>query len=115
MEKIRAPRLVTVAIMTTITIIFWVFFGVYSVLTTKPPVDVPPEILEPISPELNTEALGKIEQRVFFEEGEIEELVVKVTPKPSPSPTPFFEALPEEETESQATESVTATPSGQTE
>ena len=108
MRKIKAPRLVTVAIMTTITIIFWVFFEVYEVLTTDPPVKVPPEILEPISATLDTEALSKIEQRVFFEEREIAELSVQITPAPLPIPVP--ESLVEEETETEATESAVATP-----
>lgn len=115
MTKVRAPRLVTVAIMTTITIIFWVFFGVYNVLVSKPPVDVPPEILEPLDPTLDTEALGQIEQRVFFEEDEIEKFAAQTTPAQISTLTPTPTEVPIEESESQATESATATPSAETE
>jgi hypothetical protein len=96
--------------MTTITIIFWVFFGVYSVLVTKPPLNVPAEILDPVSATLDSQTLGRIEQRVFFEEVEIESLVVQTTPTPLPTPTAETTT---EEAESQATESATATPSAE--
>jgi len=107
MKKPKAPRILTVAIFTTITIIFWVFFSVYRVLTTKPLVKVPPELLEPITPNLDTGALGKLEKRVFFEEGET------VVPAPiSPTPSPSEKTAPEEVTEStETTPEATESPS----
>ncbi len=56
--------------MTTTTIILWIFFEVYRVLTTNPQIDISSEILKPISPELDTKVLAQIEQRVYFERGE---------------------------------------------
>lgn len=70
MKKPRAPKLVTVAITTTITIVFWVFFTLYQILTKSPPPSVDPKLLEPISPTLETEVLGTLTKRVYFEEGE---------------------------------------------
>lgn len=69
MKKPKAPRLVTVAITTTITVIFWIFFTLYQVLTTKPPSSVAPELLAPIDPTLDTNSLSELKNRVYFEEG----------------------------------------------
>lgn len=67
MKKPPAPRLVTVAIFTTITVIFWIFYGVYEVLTKEQDIKVPPELLETIEPNLDTNSLETIEKRVYFE------------------------------------------------
>lgn len=72
MRKPKAPRLVTVAIFTTITIVFWVFLSLYRVLTTASAPNIPDEILAPISPNLDTNALKSLPNRVFFEEGEVQ-------------------------------------------
>jgi len=88
MRKPKAPRSVTVAIFTTITIIFWVFLSLYRVLTTKPDAEVPPEILAPINPSLDTETLRILSNRVFFEESE----VIVPTPLAPEVPTLLEEA-----------------------
>lgn len=74
MKKPKAPRLVTVAIFTTITIIFWVFFSLYSVLTSKPEVNVDPKLLEPINPTFDTKALNALDGRIFIEEGDVNQV-----------------------------------------
>jgi hypothetical protein len=68
--KRRLPIQVILAIMTTATIVVWVGFGVYQVLTSKPDPNVPEAILEPIKPELETETLAEIDQRLYFKKGE---------------------------------------------
>lgn len=70
MRKPKPPRLVTVAIFTTVTIVFWIFYSVYQILTTDAPVNVSPELLEPISPELDFDALNQVGDRRYFEEGQ---------------------------------------------
>jgi hypothetical protein len=72
MYKPKPPRLVTIAVITTITVIFWVFFGLYQILTKKADVDVPQVLLEEINPTLDTTALNQIQNRLFFEEGQVE-------------------------------------------
>lgn len=67
--KKRLPSPVILAIMTTITTVSWVGFSVYRTLTKKPLPNVPVEILEPISPELDTNTLAQIAERVYFERG----------------------------------------------
>jgi len=92
MKKPKAPKLVTIAITTTITVIFWIFFTLYQVLTTKPSPSVEPELLEPIDPTLNIDILDKINDKGFFEEGSFtpiqliivpnqEEVIPEITPE----------------------------------
>lgn len=111
MRKPKAPRLVTLAIITTVTIISWIFFEVYRVFITTPSVDVPEELLKPVDPSFNASSLQNIEKRIFFEEDEIPEtLVPTATPQELTStPTPVEIATPEE------TPTPTATPSAETE
>ncbi|MCH7640896.1 hypothetical protein IID22_01685 [Patescibacteria group bacterium] len=102
MRKPKPPRLVTIAILTTLTIILWIFFGVYRILTSKPPTVVPEDLLAPIDATLDKEALENIEARVFFEEDEIPETLEvtilteipteeEITPSATPSAEPIEE------------------------
>ncbi len=76
-KKPKPPSIVTLAVMTTITVVFWVFFSVYRVYMTKVPTNVSPEILKPISATLDPAALAQISQKVYFERGDVEEFLVK--------------------------------------
>lgn len=90
MKKPPAPRLVTVAIFTTITVIFWIFFSVYTILTQTPDIKVPPELLEPIDPTLDIESLQDISRRVHFEESDIvSPVIIILTPTPQPESSPI--------------------------
>lgn len=89
MKKPKAPRLVTMAIITTMTIIFWIFFTVYRIFTSTPPAHVPEELMAPITPALKIEVLENIENRLFIEEGDIPDIFeTEITPTPSPVETP---------------------------
>lgn len=76
MKKPKAPRLVTVAIFTTITLIFWVFVSLYNIIISEPDINVDPELFEPLEPTLQKEALDKLEGRIFFEEGQTNSPVI---------------------------------------
>jgi hypothetical protein len=80
---------------TTITVIFWVFFSVYSILSQTPDIKVPPELLEPIDPTLNIESLNEISRRVHFEESDVTSPIINTTPTPQPETSP----IPEESLE----------------
>ena len=67
----KPPRAVTITIFTTITIVFWVFFSVYRILTSEPTPQVPPSILESLDPSLDTAALESLPQRLYFTNEEI--------------------------------------------
>ena len=97
MKKPKAPKLVTTAITTTITVIFWIFFTLYQVLTTKPAPSVDPKLLEPINPTFDTKTLDKITERGFFEEGSFVSLQ-QLQPTVEPAPEPVVETTVEPET-----------------
>jgi|SRR3989304_199548 len=69
--KRKTPALVNTAILTLITIFMWIAFSVYRILASQPPINVPPEILEPISPALDRQVLAAVSERTFFEEGQV--------------------------------------------
>lgn len=96
MRTPKSPRLVTIAIITTATIILWIFFEVYRIFTSTSPLDVPEELLKPINPTLDSKALQKVEERVFFEDEEIpeslvapsiSEILIEVAPTGTPIPS----------------------------
>lgn len=104
MKNPKAPNVVIVAALTLVTVILWIIFGVLRVVTTPQPVNVPPEVLEPLDPTLNTEILSDLKSKTFLSEEEIGsfvltpitpppevEEVIEETPLPeeSPSPTPI--------------------------
>lgn len=103
MKKPKPPSLVTIIILTTITAVFWVFFSVYRAFTQQPTPSVPPEIIEPFSPDLDEATLGKLQGRTFFAEGEIPTInILTTTPSALPSeeletatPSPTPTATPE--------------------
>lgn len=106
MNKNKVPGLVTMAILTLITVIFWVFFNVYRVFTKKSPYVVPEEVLTPIDPNLDQNILAKLSQRKYLEESIIPDIPAEggsVNPPISveiPSPTATPTALPEIPSES---------------
>jgi hypothetical protein len=104
MKRPPTPRLVTVAIFTTITVIFWIFFSVYTVLTQTPDIKVPPELLEPIDPTLDIEALEDISGRIHFEESDVTSPIIVVS---TPSPQPETSPIPEDSLELTPTASPT--------
>lgn len=116
MKEQKAPQLVTVAIVTTTTIIFWIFFEVYRIFTGPADINVPEEIMAPITPALNIESLENIERRVFFEEEEIPEFIVIPSPIPDSALPEGLELAPTPTaTESAEIEEIitpTATPTG---
>ncbi len=95
MRRPTPPNTITIIILTTITIIFWVFFSVYRILTTQAEQPVPPEVLEPINPTLDTATLDALEGKLLFTNSELTEIVVA-------TPTPTGGAL-EENLESEGT------------
>jgi len=66
MKKTKIPSLVTIAILTVITILFWIVFGVIRILTLKPSIQVEPHVTKSFSPELETTTLDKIQEKLYF-------------------------------------------------
>lgn len=67
MKRPSPPSILTVAVITTVTIIFWIFFSVYQILTSKPDVDIPAQLLKPINPTLNQEILSNLNEGLDFQ------------------------------------------------
>lgn len=66
MRKLKVPSLVTIAILTAITVLFWIAFGVVRIFITKPTPSVPKEILAPVTRDFDKETVAKIESRLYF-------------------------------------------------
>jgi hypothetical protein len=94
-ENKRTPNLVSTLIMTTIAIITWVSFSIYKAFVKPEPVVVPPEILEPLDPQLNTDTLNKMKERYLIAEDELPEITpIPKSKSESPSPSPFATPTP---------------------
>lgn len=94
MKKQKIPSLVSIAILTTITVLFWVGFSVYRIFSEEPDPSVPAEIIEPLTPTLDSATIDKIEQRIFYEEGEVETQIASPSPTPLEAPAASPEASP---------------------
>lgn len=70
MKKNKLPKAVTLAILTLITVFFWIFFSVFRLLATKPNTKVPEPVLLPFSSDLNKEIVKEMGTRIFFEKGQ---------------------------------------------
>lgn len=106
MKKQKTPNLVVLGILTLITILLWIGFAAYRSLTSEVPIKVPDEILEPISPSLDTKTLSDVGNRLFFLEQDLANIILITSPSPSPTASPEPTQLPEEQEE--ATESATS-------
>ena len=103
MKKEKTPNIVSLAILTLITSILWIFFSLYRVFIEKSDTNVSQEILEPLSPTLDETVISEIEKKVFIEQNQIPDTIVTKeiideTTEQSPSPEP-------EEKETEATKS----------
>jgi hypothetical protein len=87
MNKPKTPTIVTSAILTLITIFFWVGFEVYRSLTIKPAPSVPEKILAPLDPSLDTNSLNAIKDRAFLTDDQIGNIQASVIPSATTSPT----------------------------
>jgi len=116
MKEQKAPHLVTISIITTTTIIFWIFFEVYRIFTGPADINVPDEIMAPITPALDINSLENIERRVFFEEDEIPEFITIPSPAAEATPPEGLELAPTptatESAEIEEAITPTATPTG---
>ena len=104
MKKIKTPSIVIIGVITLITIVLWVVFGVLRIVITQPSPDIPDEILSPITPTLDTSTISELENRTHLSESEIGQNII--TPQ-SPTPVP----IPENVLQELVQETPTASPS----
>lgn len=65
MKKNKLPNIIVLMILSLITILFWISASVYRVFTTKPAPNIPNEIIEDISPKLDTITLDQVELKTY--------------------------------------------------
>jgi hypothetical protein len=65
MKNTKLPSVIVLLILTSITIVFWVFFNIYYVVSKKTPTTVSEEILTPLNPKLDTEVINQMEKRIY--------------------------------------------------
>ncbi len=87
MKNIKAPKLVTIAVLTLITAVFWAGFEVYRIFTQKPTPPVPQTIINPINPTLDQNTLNSLQGRMYLDESQIGQTIA-TTPAPVAQPTP---------------------------
>lgn len=88
MKKAKTPTAVITAVLTLITLVFWAGFEVYRSLTTKPAPSVPPDIISPLDPSLDTNALSNLTSRLYFSDSDIGNIQIQTSPTPLPTVVP---------------------------
>ena len=106
----KLPSIVTIAILTSVTAVFWLFFTAFRAFTKKEKIDVPTEILAPLNPKLDQKALEMLDSRYYIEEDQIPDTVI-ATPSPTPTETSIPSGEGEEIPSPSPLESPTASPS----
>jgi len=109
-NKKKVPSIVSIAILTVITSVFWLFFSAFRTFTKKEKVEVPPEILAPLNPKLDQKALEMLDSRYYIEEDQIPDTVI-ITPSPTPTETSVPSGTGGEIPSPSTQESPTASPS----
>lgn len=71
MKNISAPKPVIIGVLTLITVVFWIVFGILRIISEPEKIDVPAEVLEKLDPTLNTQILSTLEGRIHLTDDEI--------------------------------------------
>ena len=99
MKKEKLPYIISLAILTLITSVLWIFFNLYRVFTNKPDYKVSEEILAPFSATLDQKIISEIENRVFIEQNQIPDNIVNkeiINEIENTSPSPESEQVIEQ-------------------
>jgi hypothetical protein len=107
-KKRKTPSFITIGILTLITVFFWIFFSIFRAFTVKPAIQVPEELLTPVNPTLDTNALNSIEEKFYLEDSQIPDIEYGPATAPSPTPSAGAEII----LETTPTPSPQASPSG---
>jgi len=65
MKKEKLPRVIILIVLTSITVVFWVFFSIYSAVSKTTPVSVTEEVILPLDPKLDTQTINQMEERIY--------------------------------------------------
>jgi hypothetical protein len=69
--KPKLPPIIVIAVLTLITAVLWILLSVYRIYNNKPPLVVTPEIVEPVTPNLDKNTIEAIVNRLYIEEGSV--------------------------------------------
>ena len=72
------PPLVRFGLLLVGTVVVWLLFDTYRGFSVELAPPVPPEILEPLTPQLDSNALDELQRRINLGEGEIGDTVIAV-------------------------------------
>jgi hypothetical protein len=109
-NKSKLPIPITILLLTLITAVSWILFGVIRIFTKEPKPVVPQEILLPLTPTLDRQVLQALQQRLQLTDEEIGETAIVITATPTPEATPV--ATPSGTPASEATPAAEATTGG---
>lgn len=105
------PSVIVLTILTTITVVCWIGLSVYRTLTTKPPVNVPQTVLNPIDPSLNDQYIQRLPGRTYLDAtGSTTQITPPEDEQNTPEPTTAPLASPEGSPEAIPTISPTPIP-----
>lgn len=113
--KLKPPRIITVLIFTTITLVIWIIAGVIAVFKSDKVVDVAEEIRMPFDPALDIEQINAIEKSLYFSQNELVDTsliqpIIEEEVIPTVTPNEELEAQPTETPNATQTPSPTETP-----
>jgi len=80
MKNKKLPNIVTMLILTTITLLFWIGFSVYRTLSKSPTAKVPEEVIKPLTPTLNTTILSELDAKLFFSQTDVGNIISPTIP-----------------------------------
>ena len=66
-KQVIMPKIITLEILTVVTVIIWIVFEVYRLATSRPTPNVPPEILSDFNSSIDSQALNRLDSRLFVE------------------------------------------------
>lgn len=76
-SRSKFPPIVRFAFFVTFTVLVWVSFEVYRSIAIEPASPVPPHILEPLDPTLDSITLDELQRRIHLSEEEIGDTVLR--------------------------------------
>lgn len=89
--KQKLPKIIIIAILSLITALVWAFFDITRAIFKKPDVKVEEITVVPVDPNLDIDTLNSLQNSIFFEEGEVNEVLTPPSPEAEPIPEPISE------------------------
>jgi hypothetical protein len=108
--KTKLPSLVAILVLTVLTSVLWISFGVYRALTTEQTPSVPADVSEPLTPTLDKNTIDAIKSRQFIDN--VPTTVITIS-TPTPVASPSLEPTPTASESGTPTPTATATSEGE--